>query len=112
MNRRSSACFLVVWCLLSLWLLYDGLELTEELHLLVKIQPYAQDLDMEVLLQLASGLKPDVPTLENRPVQSGIVEAVEPCSLIPAHTICQEDYQAKQIFSPLRLHQRLSVYRI
>jgi hypothetical protein len=98
--------------LLSLWLLYGGLELAEELHVLMKVQPCAQDLDMEALLQLASGLKPDVPALETPTVQSDTGHTVESAFLIPAHTIRREHRQVQLALSSLRLHQRLSVYRI
>lgn len=112
MNRRSSTCLLIVWCLLSLWLFYGGLELAEELKLAVKVQPCAQDLDMECLLQLASGLKPDVPTLVNQPLLSETAEAVKPSLLTPTHTIDRETRYAVQVSSSLRLHQYLSIYRI
>ncbi len=112
MNRRTSAFLLIVWCLLSVWLLYGGLELAEELKIVVKIQPCSQDLDMECLLQLASGLKPDVPTLENRSVLSETAEAVEPSALIPAQAIYREGRHEVQAPSSIRLHQYLSVYRI
>ena len=112
MNRRGSVFLLVAWCLLSAWLLYGGLELAEELKLVVKNQPSAHDLDMEALLQLASGLKPDVPTIENRSVVSRTPEAVESSPLIPTHTIFRDDNHTVPDLPSLRLHQFLSVYRI
>jgi len=36
MIRRGPLFLLIGWCLLSVWLVYGGLELAEELTLLVK----------------------------------------------------------------------------
>ena len=112
MNRRSSVLLLTIWCLLSAWLLFGCLELGEELKLLVKAQTCAQDLDMEALLQLASGLKPDVPTVGNGPEVSVAAETVQSPCLLSTHTRCWEHPRAVQVFPSLRLHQHLSVYRI
>lgn len=112
MNRRSSSFLLVTWCLLSAWLLYGGLELAEELKLVVKVQTAARDLDMEALVQLASGLKPDVPTVENPPGSLNITLVVESVSLTPPYQLYRRNRHPVLISCSLRLHQYLSVYRI
>ena len=112
MMHRSSPFLLIGWCLLSAWLLYGGLELAEELKLVVKVQASARDLDMEALVQLASGLKPDVPTLENPPGSPNIPRAIETSQLMPSHQIYGKDRHPVWTSSSLRLHQSLSVYRI
>jgi len=88
LHRRTAILSLTIWCLLISWLCFGGLELLEQVNLM----PEVADLDEAALLQLASGLKSDVPSLDapyNIPL-------------------------AKMVHSPpsLRLHQQLSVYRI
>ncbi|TMQ29708.1 MAG: hypothetical protein E6K65_08115 [Nitrospirae bacterium] len=88
LHRRTAILSLTIWCLLISWLCFGVLELLEQVNLM----PEVADLDEAALLQLASGLKSDVPSLDapyNIPL-------------------------AKMVHSPpsLRLHQQLSVYRI
>jgi hypothetical protein len=88
LHRRTAILSLTIWCLLISWLCFGGLELLEQVNLM----PEVADLDEAALLQMASGLKSDVPSLDapyNIPL-------------------------AKMVHSPpsLRLHQQLSVYRI
>ena len=64
MTHRGRLFVLLAWCLLSLWMLYGGLELAEELHGVEKVGVCVHDLDMDALIQLASGLKSDVLMLE------------------------------------------------
>jgi hypothetical protein len=88
LHRRTAILSLTIWCLLISWLCFGGLELLEQVNLM----PEVADLDEAALAQLASGLKSDVPSLD------------DPYN-IPL---------AKMVHSPpsLRLHQQLSVYRI
>jgi hypothetical protein len=98
--------------LLSVWLLYGGLELAEELTVIVKVQNCARDLDMEALLQLGSGLKPDVPALESPVIVQEARPAVDWCRspLVPhGDWIDRHDLL---VLCSLRLHQYFSVYRI
>jgi hypothetical protein len=88
LHRRTAILSLTIWCLLISWLCFGGLELLEQVNLM----PEVADLDEAALLQMTSGLKSDVPSLDapyNIPL-------------------------AKMVHSPpsLRLHQQLSVYRI
>ncbi|WP_447972225.1 hypothetical protein [Nitrospira sp. Kam-Ns4a] len=112
LNRRLPVFFLIAWGLLAAWLLYGGLELAEELQLLVKSQPCAQDLDMEALLQLASGLRSDASPLEDRPILSRTADVVASASLISVSTVARENRQRIQTVPSLRLHQILSVYLV
>lgn len=112
MMHRGSLFLLIGRCLLSVWLLYGGLELAEELKVLEKVQPCAQDLDMEALLQLASGLKPDVPTLGNPPGSPTITTVWEPSRIRLSCQICRMNGYPPWPSASRRLHQCLSVYRI
>ncbi len=112
LSRHLPVFFLIAWCLLAVWLLYGGLELAEELQLLVKRQPCAQDLDMEALLQLASGLRSDATPLEDQPILSRTADVVESASLMSVSTVTTENRQRRQTISSLRLHQFLSIYLI
>jgi hypothetical protein len=88
LHRRTAILSLTIWCLLISWLCFGGLELLEQVNLM----PEVADLDEAALLQLASGLKSDVPRLD-APYNIPLV---------------------RMVHSPpsLRLHQQLSVYRI
>jgi hypothetical protein len=112
MIRRGPLFLLIGWCLLSVWLVYGGLELAEELTLLVKVQNSGRDLDMEALVQLASGLKPDVPTLESPPGSPNLTPAGEPSRYTLSCQICRKEGRQPQASGSRRLHQYLSVYRI
>lgn len=112
-SRSRTALFFICWCLLATWLLYGGLELAEELKVIVKVQSSERDLDMEVLLQVASALKPDVLMLEDPLLLRATAEvAIEHSWLVPPHTRLPENQSSVQPLSSLRLHQYLSVYRI
>lgn len=109
---RHRSLVLVALCLLMAWLVYGGLELAEELHLVVKVQTSDRDLDMEVLAQLASALKSDVPNLSEPQTPLTITNLVLSFSLLPQTQDCDQcPYPIPKLVS-LRLHQYLSVYRI
>lgn len=113
LSRQSALIVLTSVCLLSLWLLYGGLELAEELHLVVKVQTSDRDLDMEVLAQLASALKSDVRNLtEPPPGPPTITHLILTFCLAPERQ--DSDYCPYSVpaLPSLRLHQYLSVYRI
>lgn len=111
-KRRYSLLF-VALCLLLSWLLYGGLELAEELQLVVKVQPSDADLDMEALAQLASALKSHVPdSTERPPVQSIIIPLIlSGCVLCQQQNFNECPYPLPALQS-IRLHQGVSVYRI
>lgn len=112
MMLRGSRVLLIGWCLISVWLLYAGLELAEELTILEKAQSSEQDLDLEALLQIGSGLKSDIPALHTPVTLLTTISAPE-CSLFHAMPMPQEhDDPLEQRGPSLRLHQFLSVYRI
>ena len=115
MNRRAVVLRHTIWCLLASWLCFSSLELLEQVNLLPETTAEAQDgqdLDEAALMQLASGLKSDVPSLDipyNTPLAGTVTE---PPIWLPLHTVHQ--FGKVTVHSPpsLRLHQQLSVYRI
>ena len=67
MHRRTAVLCLTTWCLLASWLCFGGLELLEQVNLIPEVaaeDQEGQDLDEAALSQLASGLKPEVPSLD------------------------------------------------
>ncbi|MBI4402368.1 MAG: hypothetical protein HY581_12145 [Nitrospirae bacterium] len=113
MNRRRPVFLLTIWCLLSLWLFFGGLELAEQLHYVPEAsEDDLQDLDEEALLQLAFGLRPAAPNLDVTSFLSVATELIVPSILFLAGTLHQIDHLTGRILPSLRLHQRLSIYRI
>src|SRR5215470_4640221 len=115
MNRRTGLFSFTLWSLLSLWMFFGCLELAEQVHLFPEIAAEdqdGQDLDAAVLSQLASGLKPDVPSLA-APRGAGIAEAItEPIWVLSVNA----GHQRRPLMlhhPPSRpLHQQLCVYRM
>lgn len=114
---HKSACRVMTWGLLSLWLFFGGIELGEQLNLVVEsveAEDGGRDLDDEALAQLASGLKSDLHSLR-APCWNAV--AVEP---IPsARAVCMSPLHGSRTEpahgpppSSLRVHQQISVYRI
>lgn len=110
---RGTCFYLIGRCLLLLWLLYGGLELAEELKAVEKADPCAHDLDMEALLHLASGIKPEVPSLESLSDSPTVaISAVEVSSPRPSSQPSRIVGYPPWSSASRRLHQYLSVYRI
>ena len=110
MIRRDSIIWMTVWCLLLLWGLYGGLELLEDLQVVVKVQA-GPDLDLEALLQLASGIKSDVPSVDNQ--AEGQLGKVLISLCLKSFADVQVDADNSCHRAPsLRRHQFISVYRI
>lgn len=115
MNRRTLVFGLTLRCLLSVWLGFGCVELAEQFNLLPEASAEGQaeqDLDRDALSQLASGLKPDVPSLGVRgcvSVPSAVTESIFAVSLNTIHQL-----KPLLLHGPpsLPLHQQLSVYRI
>jgi len=115
LDRHTGVFGLTLWCLLSLWMLFSCLELAEQLHFVSEAaaeDQEHQDLDEEALSQLASGLKPDVPSLGAPCCLFLSGEVAEPAFSISLNTVHQ--IRRLMLHGPpsLRLHQQLSVYRI
>jgi hypothetical protein len=115
MNRRDSLVGLTIWCLLSLWLCFGSLELAEQFDFApetVAEDQGSQDADEEVLSQLASALKPDCSSLNVPCCAIAAIDVADSSVSASVHG----DYQFQRLVAPnpssLRLHQRLSVYRI
>ena len=67
LHRRTVVLCLTIWCLLTSWLCFSGLELLEQVNLIPETAAEDQDgqeLDEAALSQLASGLKSEVPSLD------------------------------------------------
>ncbi len=115
MNRRTLVFGLTLRCLLSVWLGFGCVELAEQFNLVPEASAEGQaeqDLDRDALSQLASGLKPEVSSLEVRgcvSVPSTVTESTCAMSLNTIHQL-----KPLLLHGPpsLPLHQQLSVYRI
>ena len=115
MNRRESIFHLPVWSLLFVWLFFGCVELTEQFYPVQEttVEDQAeQDLDQEALSQLASGLKPDVPSLDAPGCALCTAEVTESPFRLSASPLHQREQRWGHGPPPLRLHQQLSVYRI
>jgi hypothetical protein len=115
MNRRTPIFGLTLWCLLSLWMVFGGLELAEQVHAVPETaaeDQEPQDLDEEALSQLASGLKSDMPSL-GAPGSAVVTAALaEPACSLSVDTVHQLTRLMRHRPPSLPLHQQLSVYRI
>ena len=115
MHRRTPVLCLTIWCLLASWLCFGGLELLEQVNLIpetaAEVQD-GQDLDEAALLQLASGLKSDVPSLDRACGTPLAKEGAESAVCLSLHTVHQLGRLMVHRSPSLRLHQQLSVYRI
>lgn len=114
-NRSTPVFSLTVWCLLLLWLFFGGLELAEQVHFVpetVAEDLERQDLDVQVLSQLASGLKSDVPSLCVPENASVIIAVAAPTVTINFTTVHQLAQLMRHDPPSLPLYQQLSVYRI
>ena len=114
MKRRRSGFDLTLWCLLTLWVFFGGLELAEQLQVIPEVaaEDQGQDLDEEALSQLASGLKSDMPSL-SPPRDHSVIIAITMLTPSSAFTTVHQLKQLTWHAPPsLPLYQRLSVYRI
>ena|SRR5262249_20115907 len=115
LNRPAPVFVLTLWCLLSAWIFFGFLELAEQFHFVPEIaaeDQERQDLDEEALSQLASGLKPDTPSLVAPDCVSVTAEISQPICSISSSTV--HHLERLMLHGPpsLRLHQQLSVYRV
>lgn len=107
MTRRTSVFGLTLWCLLSLWLFFGGLELAEQVHVVPETA-----VDEAALVQWASGLKSDVPG-GGASSQASVAPAVAgPAFPLSSNTVHQLTRLVLHGSPSLPLHQHLSVYRI
>ena len=104
-DDRKPFLLVISWGLFSVWLFFASLALAEQMNLTMETS--AQD--EHALSQLAAGLKPDVSHCEDR--ASGVVTAETSVlsSFVSPHQVTRGLVLA---FPALRLHQRVSVYRI
>lgn len=99
----------VIWALLSLWLFFGSLAVTEQMNLLVETSGQ----DEEVLAQLESTPKSDSPTVDGRWIIRSVIATV---TALPPLALTGWGFQSHWIYvhdhPTLRPHQRVSVYRI
>ena len=113
LNPRARVFVLILRCLLSLWLFFGCLELVEQLQFVPETgveDQTGQDQDEEVLSQLASGLKSDVPSLFARDNSAVVIAISEPTLSVSFTTFDQFTRQNPPPSLPL--YQQFSVYRI
>lgn len=100
----------VIWNLLSLWLFFSSLAFAEELNVIVETSSQ----DEGALVQLVHTLKPDVPPLDGQmisAVTATLTALTSPRPILPAF-LSLTGWIPVHDLPPLRLHQRLSVYRL
>ena len=107
-DRRTGLVFVTCTGLLAAWLFFGWLALADQMNLI----PETSSQDEHALLQLASSLKPDVPFVEGWFSSAVIAQASASPSLVPTEAVLQIDCTAIQDLPALRLHQRVSIYRI
>ena len=115
MIRRASIVHFPVWSLLFAWLFFGCVELAEQVYgeTEAAVEEQAeQDLDQEALSLLASGLKPDVPSLDAPGCASCAATDAEFPFRLSADPLHQREQRWGHNPPSLRLHQQLSVYRI
>jgi len=115
MNRRRPVFGLTLWCLLSLWMCFGWLELAEQIQVVpetVAEDQERQDLDEEALSQLASGLKPDMPSLGAPSYASATAEVTELACSLSLDTVHRLKWLMRHDPPSLPLYQQISVYRI
>jgi hypothetical protein len=115
MNRRAPIVRFPIWSLLFVWLFFSCVELVEQAYGETEAAAEGQaeqDLDQEALSLLASGLKPDVPSLD----APGCASCAAPVADFPIRLSASPFHHREQWWRhgppSLRLHQQLSVYRI
>ena len=109
-DRRTLLVLVTSIGLLATWLFFGCLALIDQMHL----TPETSTQDEHALVQLASSLKPDVPNVEGRLGQwcCDCKRASTAHSLVFTDAVHPIDYTPVQDLPALRLHQRVSIYRI
>jgi hypothetical protein len=113
LNGQWAVFRATTWFLFALWLLFGGVELAEQAHVISELAGQDQqdsDQDEDALAQLASGLRSDLSGLEvhHFAMAGAAVDQSVACS------VCGSPRQQLLVHGPpsLRLHQSLSIYRI
>ncbi|TKB71281.1 MAG: hypothetical protein E8D46_18105 [Nitrospira sp.] len=104
-DYRKSFLLVISWGLFSVWLFFGSLALAEQMNLTMETS--AQD--ERALSQLAAGLKTDVLHGEDRSNGFVSAEITAPPAFVSLHQVTPGLVLA---VPTLRLHQRVSVYRI
>ena len=107
-DRRKLLVLVTGTGLLAAWLFLGCLALADQMHLM----PETSTQDEHALVQLASGLKPDVPHFEGWLSSAVMANVCASPSLVSTEAVRQIACTAVQDLPALRLHQRISIYRI
>lgn len=102
---RKPFLLLISLGLFSVWLFFGSLALAEQANL--TLETSAQD--EQALSQLAAGLKTDVPHGEDHSNGFVSAEITAPAAFVSPHQVTRGLVRA---VPALRLHQRVSIYRI
>ena len=94
--------------LLAVWLFFGWLALADQMHLM----PESSSQDEYALMQLASSLKSDVLSAEGWFSRAVIATTSTSRSLVFTEAVHHIDCTTVQDLPALRLHQRMSIYRI
>ncbi len=111
LNHQWAVFRRTTWCLFVLWILFGGMELAEQAHVISELAGEDQqdsDQDEDALAQLSSGLRSEVPSLTVSPFGLAVITMPE---LVACYGSAR---QQPLVHGPpsLRLHQSISVYRI
>lgn len=107
-THQTRHILLISKSLLAVWLFFGGLALLDQLR-------FTQDTsaqDEHALLELASGLKSDVPCDDGKVTSSVCADASVPLVLLSLEHAPQGLAHIVHAIPTLRLHQLTSVYRI
>ena len=107
-DRRTGLVLVTSTSLLAAWLFFGCLALADQINL----TPETSAQDEHALVQLASGLKTDVPSVEGWLSSAVIATTNTSRSLFFTDAVHQIDRTTVQDLPALRLHQRISIYRI
>lgn len=107
-DRRTLLVLLTSTGLLAAWLFLGCLALADQINL----TPETSTQDEQALAQLASGLKPDVLSAEGWFSSVVIATTSTSLPLVFSAAVHRIDYTAVHDLPALRLHQRISIYRI
>ena len=107
-DRRTLLVLATSTSLLAAWLFLGCLAFADQINL----TPETSAQDEHALVQLASGLKPDVLSVEGWFSSALIAQTSASLSLVFAEVVHRTDCTTVHDLPALRLHQRVSTYRI
>ena len=116
LRQQRPVYVMTVWFLLSLWLLFGGLELAEATQYIQEnlSDDGGENEDLEALVQLAFAIKAELPTVIKAAPFSTVAIALSPSASGAQAVFMQHQLPSLTVHGPPRLsrHQQISVYRI